>query len=187
MPMTPLTRLFALALLAAVLTGCTGSVLSAKGPSSPTPTLISASASSPSACPVTLPTGKVAPGESPDRLSYGNGALWVDLWPDGKVLIDPQHVESDGWLEMKFPWYRGVPGSLSITGHRLDVPAPPLRARIPDGYGNQGFQSTSIAFPMEGCWQVTGKVGDASLTVVTLVQKVDRVPWVPPASPTAAP
>ena len=47
--------------------------------------------------------------------------------------------------------------------------APPLRSSIPDGYGDAGFQATRIIFPSDGCWQVTGSVGNASLTFVTLV------------------
>jgi len=49
---------------------------------------------------------------------------------------------------------------------------PPLRARIPDGYGDTGFQATALIFPTEGCWEVTGKVGEASRTFVTRVVKV---------------
>jgi hypothetical protein len=75
---------------------------------------------------------------------------------------------------MKFPWVRGVRGKLTIQGKRLDAPAPPLRAHIPDGYGDTGFQATGIIFPTEGCWEVTGKVGDSSLTFVTRVVRVEE-------------
>jgi hypothetical protein len=46
---------------------------------------------------------------------------------------------------------------------------PPLRARIPDGYGDTGFQATALIFPTEGCWEVTGEVGDTRLTFLTPV------------------
>ncbi len=58
-----------------------------------------------------------------------------------------------------------------IEGRRLDAPAPSLRAHVPEGYGETGFQSTAIDFPSEGCWEVTGRAGAASLTFVTLVVK----------------
>lgn len=45
----------------------------------------------------------------------------------------------------------------------------PLRSSAPDGYGDFGFASSSLAFPCSGCWEVTGRVGDSSLTFVTLV------------------
>jgi hypothetical protein len=75
----------------------------------------------------------------------------------------------DGALGMKWPWWRGVAGALSIEGRRLDGPAAPLRAQIPDGYGDRGFQVTGLLFPSEGCWEVTGRAGGAALTFVTRV------------------
>jgi hypothetical protein len=75
---------------------------------------------------------------------------------------------------MKIAWYRadGLRGRLSITGKRLDAVAPPLRAAIPSGYSDTGFQPSGIIFPTEGCWQVTGTVGTASVTFVTRVVKM---------------
>lgn len=109
--------------------------------------------------------------------------MWVLLWPGGKVLIRPAQIDQDGYLGMKFPWYRGVRGKLTIEGKRLDAPAPSLRASISDGYGPDGFQPSGIAFATEGCWQVTGRVGDASLTFVTMVVKLPFEPlwgnWFP--------
>ena len=144
------------------------------------------------ACAVTIPNGsqppvknfggKVTyspdyngPRDAPDQGSHGNGKLWTVLYPDGTVVFrrgGPGFILSDGSLSMKFPWWRGVRGKLSIEGRRLDSSAPPLRARIPEGYGDTGFQSTAIIFPTEGCWEVTGKVGEASLTFVTKVVRV---------------
>ena len=74
---------------------------------------------------------------------------------------------------MKSWWWRGprVRGALTITGRRLDGLAPPLQAGIPDGYGDTGFQVAGIAFPTEGCWEVTGRAGNATLTFVTYVVK----------------
>lgn len=138
---------------------------------------IPASPTSLAPCPVTLPNGNTPPGEQPSPSFLGNGALWTGLWPDGKVLIAPQNIQDDGSLAMKFFWWRGVRGALTIEGKRLDAPAPPLRSYIPDGYGDTGFQATSIIFPTEGCWEVTGKVGESALTFVTRVVKVDKLPW----------
>ena len=84
----------------------------------------------------------------------------------------PGFVLPDGSFEMKWPWQRGVSGKLTIEGRRLDAPAPPLRADIPEGYGDSGFQSTALIFPTQGCWEVTGIVGNAQLTFVTLVVQV---------------
>ena len=62
-----------------------------------------------------------------------------------------------------------IPGSLTITGRRLDARASPLKSYIPVGYGHTGFQASGVTFPSEGCWQVTGKVDHTSLTFVNLV------------------
>jgi len=139
------------------------------GTLSPAPTDTSA------ACPLTKPNGSRPPGERSGAGYYGNGALWTVPYPDGTVVFrpgGPGFVLPDGSLSMKFPWWRGVRGELTIQGRRLDALAPPLRASIPGGYGDTGFQATSLIFPTVGCWEVTGKVGDASLTFVTRVVKV---------------
>lgn len=68
------------------------------------------------------------------------------------------------------------PGPLAIEGRRLDGSAGPLRAHIPKGYGDVGFQVTGILFAGPGCWEVTGRVGDATLSFVTLVVKTGEGP-----------
>lgn len=125
-------------------------------------------------CAVTLPNGSGPPGETPDPRGYGNGVLWTWLWPDGTVVFSPGgpgQIHDDGALEMKFPWHRAGQGQLVIRGQRLDAPAPPLRANVPGGYGDTGFQASSLVFPAAGCWEVTGTVGSSSLTFVTRVVK----------------
>lgn len=129
-------------------------------------------------CPVTLPqsasgsNGSATPSARPD-LRYGSEALRTELWPNGVVRVLSSNVQPDGSLKMKFPWWRGerVRGELSIEGRRLDGSAPPLRSEILQGYGDRGFQATYIIFPAEGCWEVTGRAGNASLTFVTEVVK----------------
>jgi hypothetical protein len=121
-------------------------------------------------CPVTQPSGDVPPGEtaSPRSRYLGNDGLWTDLYPN-PLRPRAEDVHKDGSIEIKVPWWRGVWGRLTITGRRLDATAPPLSAWIPTGYGRTGFQSTAITFPTSGCWEVTGRVGDASLTFVTSI------------------
>lgn len=124
-------------------------------------------------CPVTKP-GK-APEEIRDRLfgssvAVGNKDLWVGgLGEDGVILAEPRLVESDGSIGWKFGWWRIVPGRLTVTGLRLDAPAPTPRVSVPDGYGPQGFQASGVFFPTEGCWRVTGSVATSQLTFVAFV------------------
>ena len=129
-------------------------------------------------CPVTI--GHPVPPAQPWRDSlagfdsaYGNGSLWVGaLWPHGVVIITPDNVNPDGRMEMKFGWYRLTSGYLTITGRRLDGPAPPASGHtFPGSYGLTGFNASGVIFPTEGCWQVTGRAGRAALTFVTFVIK----------------
>jgi hypothetical protein len=102
--------------------------------------------------------------------NHGNGALWVMLPPDGIIRAD---VQKDGWLRMKFPWWRGVAGELTVEGRRLDAPAPPMRSDVGTvaQIGETGVNPAILIFPSEGYWEVTGHVRDKSLTFVVRVVK----------------
>jgi hypothetical protein len=119
------------------------------------------------------------PGESPAGLGpgttiYGNGKLFVTLSTNGLIVAPTPFINPDGSIGWKFPWWRYVSGQLTITGHRLDAPAPQLTSDVPAGYGDTGFQASGVTFPSEGCWQVTAMVDQhTSLTFVTFV--VDAV------------
>jgi hypothetical protein len=120
-------------------------------------------------CPVTLPNGRKAPRGNQAGMNHGNGKLWTFLWPDGVVFVDRDEIEADGSLGMKWPWWRSARGRLRLEGRRLDAIARELRATVPGGYGRSGFQPSGLYFPSEGCWEITGEVGSASLTFTTLV------------------
>lgn len=167
-------RMFTLALLPYLPISCTSTASSTRIATSPKPASqsVATAANSSQSCEVTVPNGSPPPGERPSPNLHGNGSLWTGLYPNGTVVFNPGgpgFVLEDGSLSMKFWWWRGVKGKLTIQGRRLDASAPPLRASIPAGYGDIGFQATGLIFPTEGCWEVTGKVGEASLTFVTLV------------------
>jgi len=152
-------------------------------PSEPSPSPRAVSLPSGAACPVTRPNGAPPPeGEAPDGNWLGNGRLWTVLWPKGMVVVPPDGVEPDGGLGMKFPWWRApdVHGALHITGHELTLGFP-VRADIPDGYGDTGFQASGIVFPVEGCYQFTGEAGGAQLTFVTMVRPCSAIAVMPPA------
>ncbi len=117
-------------------------------------------------CPITLPNGSPPPGRTAGTEFHGNGAIWVGLYTANVVVDEP---EPDASVDAKLGWWRGVPGRLTITGRRLDGTAAPLTASVPDGYGESGFQATALSFPTPGCWEITGRAGEATLTFVTLV------------------
>ena len=113
--------------------------------------------------------------------NHGNEkrTIATTLWPDGTIVFKPGGagcLEDDGAMWMKWPWWHeGKNKRLTIQGHRLDGEAPPLRARIPDGYSGE-FQSSALIFPTPGCWQVTGTVEDQTLTFVVHAVKVGEGP-----------
>jgi hypothetical protein len=131
-------------------------------------------AATPIDCPVTQPAGPQPP-EIADlgRMDgLGNDALWVSLvmWSEQPGIVpvpDDPHLQPDGRvIEMKWAWYRYATGTLTIEGHRLDAPAPPLEADVPEGYGRSGFQVSGLTVPTDGCWQVAGHLGADSITII---------------------
>ena len=117
---------------------------------------------------------------APPGGEVGDSGLRVVIgWPNGEVVFrpgGPGFVTNDGALGMKFGWYRDVRGRLTIEGRRLDGDSPPLRSEVNNGYGESGFQATYVIFPTPGCWEVTGRVADASVTFITRVVKIGDGP-----------
>jgi len=124
-----------------------------------------------SPCPVTrppdpplIPPPSVGSTQPPaERFWYGNDALWLTLPTDGVM-----------WSS-KVMWWRTLPGELTITGRRLDGPAPPLEADLSGGYGTEGFQASGINFPTSGCWEVVGSVANRDLCFVVMMYP--RIYW----------
>lgn len=101
---------------------------------------------------------------------YGNDVLWAGLSPayGGRWYA--------GAKGLKVLWYRAVAGELTVEGKRLDAAAPALQADIPAGYGNSGYQSSSLIFPSAGCWEVVGRVADKELRFVVNVHPAQAHP-----------
>ncbi|HET9141113.1 hypothetical protein [Actinophytocola sp.] len=158
----------------AFLAACTAAPPAAAPSSSTPPSTLAAG----EPCPVTRPGPFVAPaGVNPAGLfgserAYGNSTLWVGgLGPGGVLDAGPELLEPDGAIGWKFGWWRIGTGELTITGHRLDAPAAPLRGdALNQYYGRTGFTPSGVSFPTPGCWAVTGSIGSDPLTFVTLVR-----------------
>lgn len=125
-------------------------------------------------CTITHPPGGI----------YGNESLHAVLPPNGKFVFVPGgagFTDRDGALGIKFGWFRHKPGTLHVGGRRLDADAPPARAYMSDGYGNEGFQPVYLVFPTPGCWEITGGVGEARLSFVLRVERIGAGPpsWYP--------
>jgi len=118
-------------------------------------------------CPVTHANGSSVPGEQTSPNVFGNQNLLVVVELNGEMAL---RRHKDGWLwAPKVGWLRMIHGRLLVTGSRLDRPAPPMRSVVSEEYGDIGFQPTSLGFPSEGCWKITGRVGREELTFVTRV------------------
>ena len=117
-------------------------------------------------CPITRPLRDQPPKDpnaDPFGLSYwyinADRTLWAGPVPD-----------KDSWRVggNKVIWIRPQGTQLAISGRRLDADASPLKTWIPDGY-TTGFQVTDMAFPTEGCWEITAESGKSELRFVVQV------------------
>ena len=101
------------------------------------------------------------------RFTYGNGLLSSTLPPGGVVVAG--RYESDGSLFWKPGWlpHGVVTRELTVKGERLDAPSSPMRVLAVRWGG--GSWRTASTFPSEGCWRITGRLGDITLSYVVKV------------------
>jgi hypothetical protein len=130
---------------------------------------VTAQTASADTCPITLPNGSVPTGLRPSPGFHGNGALWTRLQPDGAFVSR----NADGSHFVKMIWAAtGVEGPLLVRYQRLDVAATAITAETIRGTWH-GFEGTaswaSRMYFSEGCWKVTGRVRDVSLSFVVQV------------------
>jgi hypothetical protein len=124
-------------------------------------------------CPVTRPNQVLPPSGGRDfpLLRYANGFLSVRVSSDGGLLTSK---ESDGTFFQKLGWQpqRGLTGTLTVRGERLDAPSAPMKVLGVvwghDSYGRGGWAS-AVKFPSEGCWRISGRVRDITLSYVVRV------------------
>ena len=123
------------------------------------------------ACPVTLPNANRPAGQPRSVSWYGNGLLWAGLKADGISAVPHDRVAADGSVGDKLLWVTTPPWSVpTISGERLDAPAPTLRVL---GVNQGSFASADkpsfmspVSFPSAGCWRLRARVGDVSLSYV---------------------
>ena len=123
------------------------------------------------ACPVTLPNENRPPGQPRSVSWYGNGLVWAGVQADGTSTVPQDRVGADGSIGDKLLWVTTPPWRKpTISGERLDTPAPPLRVL---GVNQGSFSSaekpsfmSAVTFPTAGCWRLKARVGDLSLSYV---------------------
>jgi hypothetical protein len=119
-------------------------------------------------CPATNPNGNVPSGLRSRGLRFhGNRMLAVAV--RGRSYLDP---DGDGLVGEKMIWIAGpVEGALNVRYWRIDVPGPARETRgIAGTFG--AFAGPSWASRMsftEGCWKITGRVRNISVSFVVRV------------------
>jgi hypothetical protein len=107
----------------------------------------------PDSCPVTKPPWMAFIPPSPyptelpaDSFWFGNEKLWTSLTMDGTWKLGHYRPEDSAFRNKLFWWHEGYdwrtenPPNLSVTGKRLDAPAPSLTT---DDHSNAGWTSDS--------------------------------------------
>lgn len=126
-------------------------------------------------CPVTRPNGSRPPRQPRGLSWHGNGRLWAGVDADGTYSVPRTHLAPDGSIGNKLLWVTTPAWQKpSVSGERLDGEAPPLRVL---GVNTGSFHSgnvdpshmSAVSFPTPGCWRLTARVGDVSLTYVVRV------------------
>jgi hypothetical protein len=131
-----------------------------------TPGLQSEAAKTKSECQVTEPI-RAEPPQDPNADPFGSGPWYVNA--DRRIWAGWDAVRMEaGEKGNKVLWIRPQGTQLTVSGRRLDADAPPPKASIPCCYPT-GFQASGLAFPTEGCWEVTAKAGTSELTFVAKV------------------
>jgi len=143
-------------------------------------------ANEPSAsCPVTTPLEPafVPPEPYPGKASNGNfyfgtAKLWTLVWKSPWRALpkwDVGYRQKIFWWSQGYDWRGDPQPQLSITGKRLDGPAPPL---VTDDQANgsyrgdmQSFVVSGVSFPTTGCWEITGRLHGDELRFVVWVGK----------------
>jgi hypothetical protein len=115
-------------------------------------------------CPVTIPRDRQG--------RYGNGLLATRLSRYGYLRV----LRRDGVLFNKLPWLplNGLRGELVVSGERLDAPGRMRVLGVSWGYASRGpaasgSWASAVVFPSEGCWRISARVSDVTLSYVARV------------------
>lgn len=132
-------------------------------------TLIGCASPPAETCPVTEPLWLKHPEDTAISNSPVEGyffvnedrSIWASAWWTGEE--EKYLVASENGI--KTGWFRPAGAELQITGRRIDADSPPFEAHVPCCYPTR-FQATGLYFPTEGCWEVTAKAEESTLTFI---------------------
>jgi hypothetical protein len=122
-----------------------------------------------------IPATQVGIGAGGGVARYGSEKLWTMLPTDGIWRGSIPSKPGDFAYENKLPW-RGAfsykDGPLTVTGQRLDGPAPSF-TEIEEISGEHAFMGF-ISIPVFGCWQITGQYKDQKLSFIVWVTRMQQ-------------
>ena len=137
----------------------------------------------PASCPITIPQNPPFTPPAPydsmgfeEEFWYGSSSLWTAVRESGVWEALPHNPE--GYTQKVFWWRDGYvwtnepEPALTVTGERLDAPAPPLNVSKATNASASDIGSAMLVgvdMPTLGCWKITGKYGDAQLSFVVWV------------------
>jgi hypothetical protein len=120
-------------------------------------------------CPVTKPNRSVPLGVMPSANWHGNGALWASLPLNGTYAL----ASGEDTLFEKRIWLAsaGLTSRLTVQYRTLEPPSPARTAVTIAGTlsGYKGPSWVSREYLTAGCWKVTGRIADISLSFVVNV------------------
>jgi hypothetical protein len=146
----------------------------------------------PANCRVTLPAdGRFVPpwpfprepgdGTGVSSFWFGSEKLWAELSADGTWRSWGTLKPDDFVYSNKLPWFRiqsafsKKDGQLTVTGKRLDGPAPSFTANFESNSFRRDEDNAMIMsgmnIPTFGCWEITGHYKDQELTFTVWVTR----------------
>jgi hypothetical protein len=85
---------------------------------------------------------------------------------------DTGYTQKVFWWRAGYNWRAEPQPDLTVSGKRLDVPAPPLVASRATNAFHPDFSSAMLVgvdMPTLGCWEITGKYQGAALSFVVWI------------------
>ncbi|MCA1668195.1 MAG: hypothetical protein LC793_12530, partial [Thermomicrobia bacterium] len=137
----------------------------------------------PASCPIThpaqppfIPPSPYPPTPPPpyaNQFWSGTAMLWTMLGTDGTwgrlPYANGSYTQKILWWRQGYDWQTEPEPQLTVTGRRLNAPAPPLAAtRASNGFRDDigSFGVVGVDIPTQGCWEITGQAASTELRFV---------------------
>jgi hypothetical protein len=107
---------------------------------------------------------------------YGTNALWTAVPKPGVWATLPHnpagYTQKVFWWRKGYSWTQEPTPALTVTGRRLDAPAPSLNiSRATNAFADdiKSAMLVGVDFPTPGCWEISGRYADQELSFVVWV------------------